>query len=103
MKHSVVHDLGRAQAKRVAESAWNSYSTRYAHYSPSCKWVNDYKANIGFVIKGVKLEGSIDVKDKDIELDLDVPFYLRPFKGQAMKVIEDEIRMWIDKSKSGEL
>jgi hypothetical protein len=103
MKHSVVHDLGRDQAKRVAESAWNSYSSRYANYSPSCEWVNDYKANIGFIVKTVKLKGSIDVNDKDIELDLDVPFLLRPFKGQALKVIEEEIRKWIGKSKSGEL
>jgi len=103
MKHSVVHDLGRAQAKRVAESAWNSYSARFSNYSPACTWVSDYKANIGFNVKGVKLQGSIDVNEKDIELDLDVPFLLRPFKGQALKVIEEEIRKWIGKSKAGEL
>jgi len=103
MKHSVVHDLGRAQAKRVAESAWKSYSDRFANYSPSCTWAGDYKANIGFNVKGVKLAGSIDVNEKDIELDLDVPFLLRPFKGQALKVIEEEIRKWIGKAKTGEL
>jgi hypothetical protein len=103
MKHSVVHDLGRAQAKRVAESAWNSYSARFSNYSPACTWVSDYKANIGFSVKGVKLQGSIDVNEKDIELDLDVPFLLRPFKGQALKVIEEEILKWIGKSKAGEL
>lgn len=103
MKHIVAHDLGREQAKRVAEAAWNSYSARFANYSPSCQWETDNKANIGFNVKGVSLKGSLEVNEKDIALDLDVPFLLRPFKGQALKVIEEEIRNWIGKSKSGQL
>jgi len=103
MKHSVAHDLGREQAKRVAEAAWNSYSARFANYSPTCQWENDNKANIGFNVKGVSLKGSLEVSEKDIALDLDVPFLLRPFKGQALKVIEEEIRNWIGKSKAGAL
>jgi hypothetical protein len=101
MKHTVVHDLGREQAKRVAEAAWKSYSDRFANYSPSVEWLGDYAAKIGFNVKGVALKGSIDVNEKDIALDLDVPFLLRPFKGQALRVIEEEIRRWIDKSKQG--
>lgn len=103
MKHSVAHDLGRPQAKRVAEAAWNSYSSRFASYSPRCEWKSEYSANIGFNVKGVNLNGAIDVNDNDISLDLDVPFLLRPFKGQALKVIEDEIRNWIAKSKAGQV
>ena len=103
MKHTVAHDLGREKAKRVAEAAWNSYSARFANYSPTCQWENDNKANIGFNVKGVKLEGSLEVNEKDIALDLDVPFLLRPFKGQALKVIEEEIRKWIGKAKAGSL
>jgi hypothetical protein len=103
MKHSVAHDLGREQAKRVAEAAWNSYSGRFSNYSPTCNWETDSKANIGFNVKGVSLKGSLEVSEKDIALDLDVPFLLRPFKGQALKVIEEEIRSWIGKSKAGQL
>jgi len=103
MKHIVAHDLGREKAKRVAEAAWNSYSARFSSYSPSCQWENENKANIGFNVKGVSLKGSLEVNERDIALDLDVPFLLRPFKGQALKVIEEEIRNWIGKSKTGEL
>jgi hypothetical protein len=103
MKHSVAHDLGRDRAKKVAEAAWGSYSARFSDYAPSCRWTTDYSAQIGFKVKGVSLSGGLDVNDNDITLDLDVPFLLRPFKGQAMKVIEDEIRRWIGKSKSGEI
>jgi hypothetical protein len=103
MKHIVAHDLGREQAKRVAEAAWNSYSARFANYSPSCQWENENKANIGFNVKGVSLKGSLEVNPNDIALDLDVPFLLRPFKGQALKVIEEEIRNWIGKAKAGQI
>jgi hypothetical protein len=103
MKHMVPHDLGREKAKRVAEAAWGSYSTRFASYNPSCQWQNEYSANIGFKVKGIALKGAIDVGEKDIALDLDVPFLLRPFKGQALQVIEEEIRRWIGKSKAGEI
>jgi hypothetical protein len=101
MKHTVAHDLGRERAKRVAEAAWNSYSARFANYSPTCQWQTENRANIGFNVKGVSLKGSLEVNDKDIALDLDVPFLLRPFKGQALKVIEEEIRSWVAKSKTG--
>jgi len=33
-------------------------------------------------------------------LDIDVPFLLRPFKSQALGVIEGEINEWIKKAKS---
>jgi hypothetical protein len=103
MKHTVPHDLGRQQAKKVAEAAWNSYSARFANYSPTCRWESDSKANIGFSVKGVKLAGSLEVSDSDIALDLDVPFLLRPFKSKALEVIEEEIRGWIGKSKAGQI
>jgi hypothetical protein len=103
MKHTVVHDLGRERAKRVAEAAWGSYSARFASYSPNCEWLSEYAAEIGFNVKGVSLTGSIDVNETDISLDLDVPFLFRPFKGTAMRVIEEEIRRWITKSKAGEI
>jgi hypothetical protein len=54
-------------------------------------------------VKGVSLKGSLEVSASDIALDLDVPFLLRPFKGQALKVIEDEIRQWIGTAKAGQI
>ena len=88
---------------QLAEAAWNSYSARFSNYSPSCQWESENKANIGFNVKGVSLKGSLEVSNSEIALDLDVPFLLRPFKGQALKVIEDEIRQWIGKAKAGQV
>ncbi len=61
------------------------------------------KANISFSIKGMTLSGSMEVLPNAIEMDLDVPFLLRPFKGQAIGIIEGEIKEWVAKAKQGKV
>ena len=99
MKHTVNHDLGQERAKKVTESALTTYAEKFSKYSPKTSWVGPNKANISFSVKGMSLSGSVEVKDKTIELDLDVPFLLKPFQGQAISVIEGEIKSWLDKEK----
>lgn len=103
MKHAVPHDLGPDQAKKVAEAAFDSYKARFAEYNPTVSWAGDRRANISFKVKGVTLNGGIDIRDSSFDLDLDVPFLLRPFKGKALSVIEEEIKKWIAKAKAGKL
>ncbi len=102
MKHVVPHDLGQEKAKQVAEAAFESYRQRFARYNPTAKW-NDQHADISFSVKGFSLKGSLDVNPKNIEMELDVPFVLKPFKGKALGVIEEEINKWAAKAKAGEL
>ncbi len=103
MKHEVPHDLDTALARRCVDKAFESYSTRFADYSPTMTWASDRVANVGFSAKGIKLKGSIEIMPRSIGLDLDVPFLLRVFKNRALEVIEREIRMWVGKAKAGEL
>jgi hypothetical protein len=103
MKHRVPHDLGLDAARKATEAAWNAYSQRFAKYSPTCTWTTPQRAEIGFTAKGVKLGGTIEVLPDGIDLDLDVPLLLRPFKNTAISVIEQEINKWVQKSKNGEL
>jgi methionyl-tRNA formyltransferase len=103
MKHAVPHDLGQERAKKVAESALASYAKKFEKYEPRINWVGQNTAQISFNVKGMKLTGALEVLDRSIDLDLDVPFLLRPFKGQAINVIEGEIKDWIQKEKRGEL
>ncbi len=103
MKHSVHHGLGKEKAKEVALKAFESYQERFAHYEPKANWVTDDRADISFRAKGISLNGSLEVKESDIDMDLDVPFILRPFKGKALGVIEEEIKKWVVKAKAGEL
>src|SRR5690606_42149909 len=103
MKHVVHHDLGQEKAKEVAQAAFSAYRERYAAYNPVANWTSDRHAQIAFSVKGMTLNGSIEVAPSTIELDLDVPFMLRPFKGQALSVIEQELNKWIGKAKTGQL
>ncbi len=100
MKHSVPHDIGQERAKKVAESALESYAKKYANYNPVVTWKGPYKADIAFKIKGMSIGGSLEVLDRSIDMDIDVPFLLRPFKSQALGVIEGEINEWIKKAKA---
>lgn len=103
MKHVVSHDLDEAKAKKVAESAFDSYKARFSEYNPSVTWASSKRADISFKVKGITLKGGVDIKPSSYELDLDVPFLLKPFKGKALSVIEDEIKKWIGKAKKGEI
>ncbi len=103
MKHVVPHNLGQEKAKQVAQAAFESYQQRYAKYQPAANWINDKRAEITFNVKGLKLAGVMEVNPTEIEMELDVPFVLRPFKGKALSVIEEEIKKWISKATAGEL
>ncbi len=103
MKHSVSHTLGRDMARKVARAAFDSYAKRFAEYNPTTKWKTDDSADIGFSVKGISLSGAVDVRANSIDLNLDVPFMLKPFQGKALAVIEREIREWIGKAEKGEI
>ena len=103
MKHSVPHDLGRERAKQAAEAAFASYAARFAKYQPTANWTTPDRADISFTAKGITLKGVLEVLPSSIDMDLDVPFLLRPFKDRALGAVDREIGAWIDKAKRGEL
>ena len=101
MKHSVTHGLGKDLACKVAKAACESYATRFQEYNPTTEWTSEDNAKIGFSAKGITLGGQVTVNDQTIDLELDVPFLLRPLKGKAVSVIEESINEWIEKAKQG--
>lgn len=103
MDHRVTHDLDFETAKHVTEKAFESYSERFANYSPTLEWVTEKKARITFTAKGMSMEGAITLMDGVIDLVLEVPFIFRPFRKKAIEIIENEIQKWIEKAKAGEL
>lgn len=103
MKHAVKHDLSPDVAKKVLEKALESYTERFASYSPKMQWTSATHVDASFNAKGVKLEGTIDLEPSQIVFDLDVPFLLRPFKSQAIEILETQITKWIGKAKAGQL
>ncbi len=103
MKHSVHHDLEPEMAKTVLERAWESYRVEFSDYNPTFRWQGDSMAEVGFSVKGVRLQGQLELRPKAIELDLKVPFLLKPFRGAAVRVIDQHIQKWITKAKLGQL
>lgn len=103
MQHEVHHGLGIELAKRAVRAAWQSYEQRFAKYSPKATWTSDTRAKVSFTAAGATLDGSLEVRERDVVIDLDVPFLLRPFRKQALDVIEREIQHWIGRARAGEL
>lgn len=102
-KHVIKHDLDLALARKVTDKAFEAYAERFKDYSPAATWVTDTKSEITFNAKGLKLNGEIELKPDAVELELEVPFLLRPFQRRAIQIIDEEIRGWIAKAKSGEI
>jgi hypothetical protein len=102
MKHSVPHDLGKDLAKKATVAAFAAYQERFAKYNPTAAWSGD-RAQISFTAKGITLKGALDVTPTSIDIDIDVPFLLRPFKSVAQDAVEREISRWVEKAKRGEI
>ncbi len=103
MKHVIQHDLDTSTAKRVVDRAFEEYKSRFADYNPTLNWAHERRADVSFNAKGIKLNGAMHVEEKEIGLELDVPFLLRPFQKKAIEIIDREVRHWVDKAKKGEL
>jgi hypothetical protein len=101
--HDIPHDLDLPLAKLAAQKAADAYKDRFSDYDYKATWASDSRLDLGFTVLGRRLEGTMTVKPKKLELELDVPLMFRPFRGKALEIIEKEARMWLQKAKSGEL
>ncbi|WP_437295731.1 polyhydroxyalkanoic acid system family protein [Sorangium sp. So ce426] len=95
MKHTIEHDLSDSEAKLATERAIAQYRERYAEYEPFLVWRDAKRAELGFSVKGVKLKGSMELRPGAVDVDLDVPLLMRPFKGVAISAIDKEVRHFI--------
>ncbi len=102
-KHRVPHDLSIDMAKKVTEKAWETYSSKFANYNPTFRWGTDRRAEVSFQAKGLTVRGSMDILPDAVDIDLEVPFILLPFKKKTIEVVEEEIREWITKAKAGQI
>jgi len=103
MKHSVSHDLSFDLAKKAATQALESYRQRFAEYEPALRWTSDKEAEVSFAVKGMDIKGTFSVEDDRIDMEIEVPLLMRPFRQKALDVIEREVGKWIEKARSGEL
>lgn len=103
MDHTIEHELDLETAKRAIDRAMKSYSEKLSEYSPRFDWTSDSYGEFGFEALGVKVTGELAVDDGKIDVSIDVPFILRPFRKRALAIIEREVREWVERAKNGEL
>ena len=103
MKHSIPHSLGTELASKATKAAFDSYQKKFAKYDPRATWHTDSQATVTFKVKLVSLEGKLEIHDNRVDMDLDVPLVFRVFKDRAIRLIDSEVREWIEKARNGEL
>jgi hypothetical protein len=103
MIHRIRHGLTHALAREATRLALETYRARFASYEPEGRWLDADHAQLSFRALGQTLEGAVRVEPEEIELELDVPLLFRPFQKRAMEVIEEEVRMWIERARSGQI
>jgi hypothetical protein len=92
--------LGRERALEVALEAWEEYSRRFAKYNPELSRESEYRAWLSFRARGIVVRGSIEIRDDEVEMEIDVPLLLKPFKKVAVAAIEREIADRVARAKS---
>jgi len=103
MKKTIPTALNRERSKVVIGKAMEAYSARFAEYNPRFAWVSDDRAEFGFNAKGFTLTGTMVIYDQKVDVEMEVPFLFRVFEGRAMDVIQDQMKIWIDKENKGEI
>jgi len=104
MKHKIPHDLDIGLARRATRAALEGYRKQFPQFSPGGTWTDDDNASVWFVTPVGRIEGTITVMAKAVQLHLTkLPWAARPFRRQAVKIVEDEVNHWIKKAKNGKL
>ena len=103
MKHTIQHGLSPDLALRATRKALETYKTHYAQYRPTTEWVTEHRARVAFTILGRTLAGTVEVHEEVIDLVLDIPLLFRPFQDTAMNVVEEEIALWLERARAGDL
>lgn len=103
MEHRIDHDLDLELARKAIHKAIESYTQRFAKYQPQAEWVSDDRVKIGFTAKGIKLAGDLRIEPRAVVVDFHVPLLLRPFKGKAIDVIEQEVNAWMQRAREGQV
>ncbi len=103
MKHTIHTGLDLARSKVALDKAMESYKARFAEYNPRFSWTSETRGEFGFKARGVSLDGTLEVFDQKVDVEMEVPFLFRIFQGRAMGVIEDAVKEWVEKAKRGEI
>jgi hypothetical protein len=103
LKASIKHDLPPEQLRLAVRKFAEVYVQRFQEYQATSQWLSDDLVEVRFIVKGVKLAGSLELRPRELALEMNVPMLFSLFKGRAMRAIEEEVTPWLEKAKRGEL
>jgi hypothetical protein len=103
MQKTITSNLDKARSKIAIEKAMEDYKARFAEYSPRYDWTTADSGEFSFNAKGVKLAGTITVRDNFVDVTMDVPFLFRIFQGKALEVIQEQVELWVERVRSGKV
>lgn len=101
MKHTVTHPLTRDAARTTLDRMLQTYGSHYAEHDVRTAWADDDTATIAFQVGRRTVEGRVAVRDDCYELDVDLPFLLRPFQGRIARAVDEEVAKWLDATSGG--
>jgi putative polyhydroxyalkanoate system protein len=93
MTIQIEHTLSREEARNRIEQLIERYKEEYKADLQELvvDWAGD-RAHIRVKAKGYGTSGSLEVRDKVVELDFYVPFMLQVFSKKIKSVISDQIQ-----------
>lgn len=101
--HKIHHGLELELAQRVSRKAIDVYTKKYSEYNPNVVWTSPTTATLAFNFKGTSIKGTANIVGPDLVLDFDVPWIVRMFLGAAVKMIDEEVQVWVKIAKEGKL
>ncbi|MEM8609835.1 MAG: polyhydroxyalkanoic acid system family protein [Myxococcota bacterium] len=104
MDYTIKHDLSPELARKAAQKAADYYTEKWQKYNATATWHDEDHAEISFRVKGVDVAATLEMQPGQIVVDMKkVPLILRPFKKQALDVVQKTMTKWVEKAKNGEL
>jgi hypothetical protein len=103
LKHEIPHSLTPEQLEKAVRRFSEVYCERFREYDAQARWRDPRTLEVSFKVSGVALRGSLLLRSRALEIDMQVPLALRLFKSRAVRAIEEEVRPWLSAAERDEL
>jgi hypothetical protein len=92
MQIAVPHHTTRAKARVLVEQKLGALLGQFGQHAQEMEheWTGDTLRFRGKA-KGMKLDGSVDVTDSEVILDMKLPFMALPFEGRIKETAQKEL------------
>ena len=99
---TVPHGLGKQVARSALDGLLDKVTQKYGDQVTGLEqnWVGD-TLNFAFTTYGFKISGNLEVDDKQVKLQGDLPFAAAMFKGKIESSIQSEIEKTLAKAGGG--